>query len=116
MPNILADVPERGGDPMLFGISVYAFGEGDSQVKPVATVVKELVSSGIPYRTNAIQTVVEGRWDQVMPTIRKAYDKLAEDYDRVHMTVIMDDHRSTDGRLQGAVDDLEKELGHRVDR
>jgi hypothetical protein len=29
-----------GGEPMLFGISVYAAGEGDSQVRPAAMVAK----------------------------------------------------------------------------
>ncbi len=101
---------------MLFGISVYAFGEGDSQVKPVATVVQEVMASGIPYRTNAIQTVVEGTWSQVMPILQQAHEKLVKEYDRVHMTVIMDHHGSLEGRLEGAVDDLEKELGQALAR
>lgn len=101
---------------MLFGISVYAFGEGDSQVKPVAMVVEELIASGIPYRTNAIQTVVEGTWDHVIPILQRVHKKLVKKYDRVQMTVIMDHHGSLEGRLEGAVDDLEKELGHAVAR
>lgn len=101
---------------MLFGISVYSMGDGDSQVKPVASVVKDLATAGIPYRTSAMQTVAEGKWDQVMPVLQEAYEKLGRDYDRVYMTISMDDHGTLGGRLEGAVDDVEAELGHPVAR
>ena len=101
---------------MLFSVSVYSLGDGDSQVKPVASVVRKLASAGVPYRTNAMQTVAEGEWDQVMGVLREAYDELSRKYDRVYMTVSMDDHGKLGGRLEGAVDDLEEELGHPVAR
>jgi uncharacterized protein YqgV (UPF0045/DUF77 family) len=103
-------------EPMLFSVSVYSLGDGDSQVKPVASVVRELASAGVPYRTNAMQTVAEGEWDQVMGVLREAYDDLSRKYDRVYMTVAMDDHDKLGGRLEGAIDDLEEELGHPVAR
>ena len=101
---------------MLFGISVYSFGEGDSQIKPVASVVEELATSGVPYRANAMQTVAEGEWEQVMPVLQRAYETLTERYGRVYMNVSMDRHGDLPNRLDGAVEDLEKELGHPVAR
>lgn len=101
---------------MLFSISVYSLGKGDSQVKPVASVVEELSKSDIPYRTNAMQTVAEGEWDQVMPVLQKAYRALMEKYGRVYMNVAIDEHGGLPNRLEGAIDDLEKELGHPVAR
>ncbi|MFO8175808.1 MAG: thiamine-binding protein [Longimicrobiales bacterium] len=101
---------------MLFGISVYSFGEGDSQVKPVASVVEQLATSGIPYRVHAMQTVAEGEWEQVMPVLQEAYQRLMAKYDRVYMSVSIDQHGGLSNRLEGAINDLEKELGHPIAR
>jgi len=101
---------------MLFGISVYSFGDGDSQVEPVASLVEELATAGIPYRAQAMQTVAEGEWEQVMPILQEAYRSLTEKYDRVYMNISMDEHGGLSRRLEGAVDDLEEELGHPVTR
>lgn len=101
---------------MLFGISVYSFGDGDSQVKPVAALVEELATSGIPYRTHAMQTVAEGEWEQVMPVLQEAYRAMTEKYGRVYMNVTMDQHGDLPNRLDGAVEDVEKELGHPLAR
>lgn len=99
---------------MLFGISIYSFGEGDDQTEPVAEFVEKIAAAGLPYRTHAMQTVVEGNWDRVMPVLKEAHDELTKKYDRVFMSLDLDHHQGREGRLEGSVGDVEEELGHPV--
>jgi uncharacterized protein YqgV (UPF0045/DUF77 family) len=58
--------------------------------------------------------VIEGDWDTVMPVIRRAYERMVAEHDRVYLTITMDEHKGSRRRLDGAVDDVARELGHPV--
>jgi uncharacterized protein YqgV (UPF0045/DUF77 family) len=60
--------------------------------------------------------VIEGDWEEVMPVIRRASERLREDHDRVFMVLTVDDHRSGRNRLNGAVEDIERKLGRSLAR
>jgi uncharacterized protein YqgV (UPF0045/DUF77 family) len=81
---------------------------------PVAEVVNEISQAHLPHRVSAMDTVIEGDWDTVMPVIRRAYDRMVAQHDRVHVTITMDEHKGGTSRLDGAVDDVARELGHPV--
>jgi uncharacterized protein YqgV (UPF0045/DUF77 family) len=61
-----------------------------------------------------MDTVIEGDWDTVMPVIRRAYERMVAAYDRVHVMIVMDEHKGQECRLDGAVEDVARELGHPV--
>jgi len=96
---------------MLFSLAMFPVGSGDSLVDPVAEVVDEIDRAGLRYRVNGADTVIEGDWDEVMPVIRRAEERLRETHDRIYMVLTMDDHRGGGNRLDGAVADVERKLG-----
>jgi uncharacterized protein YqgV (UPF0045/DUF77 family) len=100
---------------MLFGITLYPMGD-ESLARPVADFIDDLEVADLPHRVTAMETVVEGRWEQVMPVVRDAYERLLRNHDRVFLEIRVDEHRGVEGRLQEAVEDVERELGHQVQR
>jgi uncharacterized protein YqgV (UPF0045/DUF77 family) len=100
---------------MLFGITLYPMGN-DSLARPVADFIDDLEVADLPHRVTAMETVVEGGWDQVMPVVRGAYERLLESHDRVFLEIRVDEHRGIEDRLQEAVEDVERELGHEIPR
>jgi uncharacterized protein (TIGR00106 family) len=99
---------------MLFSISMFPIGSSDDLSHSVAEVVDEISRAHLPYRVSAMDTVIEGDWDTVMPVIRRAYERMVADHDRVYVTITMDEHKHRKARLDGAVEDVARELGHPV--
>jgi uncharacterized protein (TIGR00106 family) len=101
---------------MLFSVSMFPIGSSDEIAHPVAEVVDEIDRAGLPYEVSAMDTVIEGAWDDVMPVIRLAHERMIKRHDRVYMTVAVDEHRGHRSRLEGAVADLDRDLGRAVHR
>jgi uncharacterized protein (TIGR00106 family) len=95
---------------MLFSISMFPIGGGESILDPVATVVEEIDRSGLPYQVTAMDTVIEGEWDDVLPVLQRAHQRLRQQHERVFMTLSMDDHQGARERLRGAVAEVEARL------
>lgn len=47
-------------------------GESDSVSAAVAEAVRVVRDSGLPYELNAMFTLLEGEWDEVMDVVRRA--------------------------------------------
>lgn len=102
---------------MLFSISMFPVGQGDSLAHPVAEVIDEIDRAGLSYQVTAMDTQVEGEWDDVIPVIRAAQKKLLKEHARVYLTLSVDEHRGAPtNRLDEAVDDVDDELGRKVPR
>lgn len=101
---------------MLFSLSMFPIGSGDSLTDPVTTVIDEIDDAGLDYEVTGADTVIEGEWDEVMPVIQRAHGRLREDHDRVYMVMTVDDRKGAKNRLQGAVEDVERELGRPLSR
>lgn len=99
---------------MLFSVSMFPIGAGDNLSHPVAEVVDEIDRAGLTYQVSAMDTVIEGDWDTVMPVIRRAYNHMAAAHERVYLTIAVDEHRRAKSRLKGAVADVARELGRPV--
>lgn len=78
-------------------------------------MVNELDRAGLHYEVTGMETVIEGEWDQVMPVIQGAEERMRAQYGRVYMTLAMDDRAGATNRLHGAVADVERELGRHVE-
>ncbi|HET7584584.1 MAG TPA: MTH1187 family thiamine-binding protein [Gemmatimonadaceae bacterium] len=99
---------------MLFSLSMFPIGDGSSVCRPVADVIEEIDRAGLRYEVTGMDTVIEGEWNDVVPVIRRAEERLRARHDRVFMLLTMDDHVGVQNRLRGAVEDVERELGRRV--
>jgi uncharacterized protein (TIGR00106 family) len=87
---------------------------GASVSQQVAKVVKLVDESGLPYKLNAMGTVVEGEWDEVMGLIKKCHQLLAGETERVITNISIDDRKGRTQRITGKVESIEKILGKEV--
>ena len=62
---------------MLVAFSITPIGVGEDVAEYVADAVRVVRESGLPNRTDAMFTTVEGDWDEVMDVVRRAVDAVA---------------------------------------
>ncbi|HEX2772434.1 MAG TPA: MTH1187 family thiamine-binding protein [Micromonosporaceae bacterium] len=75
---------------MLIAFSVTPLGVGDSVGDLVAEAVRVVRASGLPNRTDAMFTTVEGEWDEVMAVVKQAVDVVAAQAPRVSVVLKAD--------------------------
>ena len=95
---------------MLVAFSVTPLGVGDAVAEYVADAVRVVRDSGLPNRTDAMFTTVEGDWDEVMPVIKRAVDAVAARAPRVSVVLKADIRPGVTGALTAKVDSLERHL------
>jgi len=101
---------------MLASFSIFPTDKGESVGKYVAKMIDIVDRSGIPYRTSAMSTVVEGSWDQVFKVIKKCHHALMKESNRVYMVITIDDRKRARNRLTGKVDRIEQILKRKIKR
>jgi uncharacterized protein (TIGR00106 family) len=99
---------------MIVEFSVVPIGAGVSTSAEVAKVVKLIDESGLPYRMNAMGTVVEGDWPAVMGLIEKCHRLIMNDVERVITDIKIDDRKGYTDRLTKKVESVERILGKAV--
>ena len=92
---------------MLIAFSVAPSGVGDSVSAAVADAVAVVRESGLPNRTDAMFTTIEGEWDECMDVVRRACEAVARHGDRVSLVLKADIRPGRTGELQAKVDRLE---------
>jgi uncharacterized protein (TIGR00106 family) len=75
---------------MLVAFSVTPLGTGESVGDLVAEAVRVVRESGLPNRTDAMFTMVEGEWDEVMAVVKRAMEAVAERAPRVSLVLKAD--------------------------
>jgi len=75
---------------MLVAFSVTPIGSGEEVAEPVARAVKVVRDSGLPHRTDAMFTTLEGEWDEVMDVVKRACEAVQEDGVRVSLVLKAD--------------------------
>lgn len=75
---------------MIVAFSVTPLGVGDSVGEYVAEAVRVVRESGLPNRTDAMFTTVEGEWDEVMDVVKRAVDAVAAHTPRVSLVIKAD--------------------------
>jgi uncharacterized protein (TIGR00106 family) len=96
---------------MLVAFSVTPLGGGDSVGDAVAEAVRVVRESGLPNRTDAMFTTVEGEWDEVMAVVKRAVDVVAAAAPRVSVVLKADVRPGVTGALDAKVRRIEDALG-----
>ncbi|MDN5686511.1 MAG: thiamine-binding protein [Brachybacterium sp.] len=73
----------------------------------VAAAVRIVRDSGLPTRTSAMFTEVEGEWDEVMDVVKRATAEAARYGSRVSLVLKADIRPGHDGEIEGKVERLE---------
>lgn len=99
---------------MLVAFSVAPSGTGDadgSVSEAVAAAVRVVRESGLPNRTDAMFTTIEGPdWDTVMDVVKRATDAVAGYGSRVSLVLKADIRPGYDGQIDAKVERVESAL------
>jgi uncharacterized protein (TIGR00106 family) len=95
---------------MLVAFSVTPLGVGEEVGELVAEAVRVVRASGLPNRTDAMFTTIEGEWDEVMAVVKAATDAVAARAPRVSLVVKADLRPGVTGALDSKVESVERHL------
>lgn len=73
----------------------------------VAAAVRIVRASGLPHRTDAMFTTIEGSWDECMAVVRECADAMLTFGPRVSLVLKADIRPGRTGELTGKLDRLE---------
>ncbi len=99
---------------VLLEFSMSPLEKGESVSPYVARCLEVIDASGLDYRLHAMGTIVEGEIDQVLEVLRRCFDALAQDCDRITCTAKLDYRRGHQGRLETKVASVEEKLGRKL--
>ncbi len=101
---------------MLAQFSIIPVGVGSSLGDQLAAVLKIVDESGIPYKVNPMDTVVEGEWEDIMGLIKKCRDEIMKNGERVVISITIDDRKDRPNRIEEKVASLERRLGKTLNK
>lgn len=99
---------------MLARFSITPLGTGLHLGEPVADAIRIVEESGLDHQVTAMDTLIEGEWDEVMDVVRRCIEATHQHSERVSCSLKIDDWVGKSGRLQAKVESVEQALGHAV--
>jgi uncharacterized protein (TIGR00106 family) len=96
---------------MLVAFSLTPLGTGEDVGEIVAEAVRVVRESGLPNRTDAMFTTVEGEWDETMAVVKRAVDAVAARAPRVSLVLKADLRPGVTDGLTAKVETVERYLG-----
>jgi uncharacterized protein (TIGR00106 family) len=96
---------------VLVAFSVAPAGGDDSMGEVVAEAVRVVRESGLPHETNAMFTLVEGEYDEVMAVVKRAVDAVAARAPRVSLVLKADIRAGRTDLLRSKVESVRTRLG-----
>ncbi|RSZ66152.1 thiamine-binding protein [Corynebacterium hylobatis] len=92
-----------------FSVAPTVTGTPDAEMSAaVAEAVRIVRDSGLPNETNAMFTLVEGEWDEVMDVVRRATEAVCAVSPRVSLVLKADIRPGYPDQLHQKVESLEK--------
>ena len=95
---------------MLVAFSITPLGAGEAVGEIVAEAVRVVRASGLPNRTDAMFTTVEGDWDETMAVVKQAVDAVARRAPRVSVVLKADLRPGVTDGLTSKVETVERYL------
>lgn len=98
-------------EAMLVAFSVTPVGTGSTSVSDaVAEAVRIVRASGLPNRTDAMFTTIEGDWDEVMAVVKAATLAVAAHSGRASVVIKADYRPGVEGAMDAKVRSIEERL------
>jgi uncharacterized protein (TIGR00106 family) len=95
---------------VLVAFSVTPLGTGEAVGELVSEAVRVVRESGLPNRTDAMFTTVEGEWDETMAVVKQAVEAVAAKAPRVSLVLKADVRPGVSGALTSKVETVERYL------
>ena len=96
---------------MLLEFSMSPLAKGESVSKYVARSLEIIDDSGLDYQLHSMGTVIEGEMDDLLAVLKKCFEAMQADCDRVSCVAKFDYRKGTTGRLTSKVQSVEQILG-----
>lgn len=78
----------------------------------VAKAVRIVRDSGLPNETNAMFTLIEGEWDEVMDVVKRATEAVSAVSPRTSLVLKADIRPGYSGQLSAKVESIDRRLGN----
>lgn len=95
---------------MIVAFSVTPIGSGEDVGEEVAEAVRVVRESGLPNRTDAMFTSIEGEWDEVMDVVKRAVQAVEARAGRVSLVLKADIREGVTNGLTTKVETVERLL------
>ena len=99
---------------VLLEFSMFPLDKGESLSQYVARSIDIIDRSGLAYQTHAMGTVLEGEFDHVLDVVRRCYEAMAADCNRIECSIKIDARQGSSGRLQAKIASVEEKLGRPI--
>ncbi|MEZ0361476.1 MAG: MTH1187 family thiamine-binding protein [Hydrogenobacter sp.] len=98
-------------------VSMTPLGKEESVSKYVARVVDIIDKSGLDYVLTPMGTIIEGEdWDDVMNVLKKGFEALKEDCNRLSIVIKMDYRKGRTKGLVSKVKSVEEKVGRKINK
>jgi uncharacterized protein (TIGR00106 family) len=95
---------------MIVAFSVTPLGTGVDVGRAVAEAVRVVRASGLPNRTDAMFTMIEGEWNEVMEVVKQATDAILEVAPRCSLVLEADIRPGVTDAMTAKVETVERYL------
>jgi uncharacterized protein (TIGR00106 family) len=95
---------------MIVAFSVTPLGIGVDVGRAVAEAVRVVRASGLPNRTDAMFTTIEGEWDEVMAVVKQATEAILAVAPRASLVLKADIRPGVTDAMTSKVDSIERYL------
>ena len=96
---------------VLLDFSVTPLGKGESVSPYVARCLEVVAASGLDYSLHAMGTTLEGELDEALAVVRRCFEMLQTDCNRISCSIKMDYRKGPAGRLHSKVQKVEALAG-----
>ncbi len=96
---------------VLLEFSMTPLDKGESVGAYVSRSLQIIDESGLDYRLNPMGTVLEGEWDEVMGVVKKCFEQMSADCNRITCSLKIDYRQGARGRLESKIASVESKLG-----
>src|SRR5258708_16586247 len=96
---------------VLLDFSMTPLDKGESVSLYVARCLEIVAASGLDYRLHAMGTTLEGELDQALDVVRRCFQALEADCDRISCSIKIDYRKGPPSRLDGKVQKVQALVG-----
>ncbi len=97
---------------VMFEFAMFPTDKGESLSPYVSRILKIIDESAVSYKLTPMGTIVEVEtFDEALLIIKRAYEQLEGDCNRIYSTIKFDVRKGPPGRIEGKVRSVEEHLG-----
>ena len=99
---------------LLVEVSMSPLGKGESVSHYVARSLDIIDRSGLDYQLTPMGTIIEGEWNEVFAVVKRCFDRMRRDCNRISLSIKVDYRKNAKGRLIGKVQSVQRRVKRRL--